>query len=249
MEQAWNDEIPTHLALSPEDVHVWRVALDQPAIRVERLAVLLSTDESQRAARFYRARDRQRFIVGRGLLRVILGYYLDVPPGQIQFCYGIRGKPALSNTDGSSVLQFNVSHSHNLAVYAIARDRELGIDLEHLRLVNEADRIVRSFFTQSEQAIWATLPADQKQAAFFNAWTRKEAYLKAIGDGLALPTSQVEVTLAPDQPAQLLSVRGDAAEASHWSMRSFHPAPGYTAALVVAGQNWHLTCWQPPALL
>jgi len=235
---------PTDLIVTSSDVHVWRAVLDQPAARVQHLAQTLCADERIRAERFYFEQHRQRFIVARGLLRTILGYYLGIAPDQLQFCYGSRGKPALVETPSGSTLRFNLSHSEGLALYGVTRDRELGIDIEYIRPITEMEQIAKRFFSVQENAVFCTLPTNQKLAAFFNCWTRKEAYVKAIGDGLALPLDQFDVSLAPGEPARLLAIKGDRSGANYWSLQELSPAPGYVAALAVEGHGWNLSCWQ-----
>jgi len=234
---------PSDLTLSSNDIHVWRAALDQPTSCFQQLAQSLCAQERVRAERFYFERDRKHFVVGRGILRTILGLYLGIEPSQLQFYYGPRGKPALTETYGGGWLRFNLSHSQGLALYAVTRDREIGIDIEHIRPMPEAEQIAVRFFSVQENAVFRTLPPSQKQTAFFNCWTRKEAYIKALGDGLALPLDQFDVSLAPGEPARLLSIKGDRA-ITRWFLQELTPAPDYVAALAVEGQGWCLTCWQ-----
>jgi 4'-phosphopantetheinyl transferase len=233
----------TNWILSSKDVHVWCAALEQPDARVQQLAKTLSEDECSRASRFYFDRDRNHFIVGRGLLRTILSRYTNIAAHQIQFCYGSRGKPSLANPRGKGTLQFNVSHSQGLALYAITRDRRIGIDLEYIRPTSDVESLAKRFFSASEYAAISSLPPNQKQEAFFNAWTRKEAYIKATGEGLA-QLEQVEVSLIPGEPAKLLNIKQDAQAAANWSLQALTPATGYIGALAVEGHDWHLKCWQ-----
>lgn len=235
---------PVDLTLSSNDIHIWRASLDQSTSYVQQLAQTLCTEESMRAERFYFERDRQRFTVGRGLLRVILGRYLGKEPSQIQFQYGPRGKPALTPACGGSWLRFNLSHSQGLAVYAVTRDREIGIDIEHIRPMPEAAQLVARFFSSQENAMFRTLPHHQQQAAFFSCWTRKEAYIKALGDGLALSLDQFDVSLLPGEPARLLGIKGDRTAALGWFLQELIPAPDYIAALAVEGQGFCIRCWQ-----
>jgi len=234
----------TDLVLSKDDIHVWRASLDQPTLCFQQLAQHLCADENRRAERFYFDCDRKHFIVGRGILRTILGQYLGIEPSQVQFCYGSRGKPALTQTCGGDWLRFNLSHSQELVLYAIAREREIGIDIEHIRPMPEAEQIVERFFSVRENAVFRALLPSQKQAAFFNCWTRKEAYIKALGDGLALPLDQFDVSLSPDEPARLLGIKGDRFAAESWSLQELIPEPGYVAALAVEGQDRSFSCWQ-----
>lgn len=235
---------PRKLMLPSSDVHVWYVSLDQLTAQLEQLLKTLSVDERIRAERFHFEQDRKRFIIGRGILRTILGNYLNTNPSELQFCYGLRGKPALAEICGESTLRFNLSHSQGLALYAITRNRQLGIDIEYLRPIPQAEQIAKNYFSAREKAVFFALPQEQKQVAFFNCWTRKEAYLKAIGDGLAFPLNQLDVSLSPGEPAQLYSIKGDRSAATHWSLYELKLVSNYVAALAVEGHDWHLSCWQ-----
>jgi 4'-phosphopantetheinyl transferase len=245
----------TFPTLSTDDVHVWRAELDQPTWRLQQLAQVLSTEEINRAERFYFEQHRQRFIAGRGLLRTILSYYLGIEPAQLQFYYGHRGKPSLAEsnvspllgkTEGSRrTLHFNLSHSGDLGLYAFTLNREIGIDLEKIRSI-EMEQLSQRFFAPRENAVLLALSAQQRIQAFFNCWTRKEAYIKARGDGLALPLDQFEVTLAPGEPARLVSIEGDRSLAERWSLQELNPGAGYAAAIAVEGHDWHMSCWQWP---
>jgi 4'-phosphopantetheinyl transferase len=234
---------PAHANLLRDDVHVWCARLDQSLSSLERLTQTLSKDERLRAERFQFEQDRKRFIIGRGLLRTILGYYLGIEPGQLHFCYGMYGKPALAEMSGTSALRFSLAHAHGLALYAVTRDREVGVDLEHIRHIAEIERIVDRYFSDREKAEYRALTADKKLAAFFTYWTYKEAYLKASGEGLTRPLNQIDVSLGPGEPARLLSVDGDVKEASRWTFQELRPVPGFVATLVVEGQGWQLSCW------
>jgi 4'-phosphopantetheinyl transferase len=232
--------------LLSDDVHVWFTFLNQPASRVQQLAQMLSADERTRAERFYLERDRKRFIAGRGLLRTILGCYSGIDASRLQFCYGHHGKPALAETPGRSRLSFNLSHSQELILYAITREREIGVDVEHIRPISEFEQIAERCFSAREIAVFRALPPSQKLAAFFNAWTRKEACLKAMGDGLAFPMEQLDVSLSPGEPARLYDIKGYHSTVPHWSLQELTPAPGYVAALAVEGHGWRLKFWQWP---
>jgi 4'-phosphopantetheinyl transferase len=237
---------PAGLALSGDDVHVWRASLDLPAARVQCLQHTLTANELNRAERFYFQKDRERFIVARGLLRGILGRYLDMAPDQLRFCYSPHGKPALVGGSGGDVLRFNLSHSHGLALYAITCNRQVGVDLEYIRPIPEAERIAERFFSAQENAVFRALPQNKRLEAFLNCWTRKEAYIKARGEGLSLPLDQFYVSLASGEPTTLLNIIGDPQEATRWALRKLKPGPGYVAALAVEGHGWRLACWQWP---
>ncbi len=235
---------PAELSLSSDDIQVWCAIIDQPLSRIQQLAKLLAADEIARAESFYFEQHRNRFIVARGLLRKILGYYLDIEPSLVQFCYGHRGKPALATTSGAGTLQFNVSHSQGLALYAVTLTRPVGIDVEYIRPMPDAEQIASRFFAASENATLRALPASQKEQAFFNCWTRKESYIKACGDGLAIPLDEFEVSLTPGEPARILSIEGSPELAARWSLIELTPASDYAAALAVVGDGFCINCWQ-----
>jgi 4'-phosphopantetheinyl transferase len=218
------------------------VALDQPDWLVEHLRQWLAPDEQARAGRFHFDHDRARFIVGRGALRSILSGYVGAEPRQLQFVLGPHGKPTLAASCGR--LCFNVSHSKKLGLCAVSRHSEIGVDLEYIRPVADAERIAERFFSAQENAVLQSLPANQRQAAFFNCWTRKEAFIKAIGEGLSHPLNQFDVALVPGEPARFLSIGGDAQEALRWSLYHLSPGVGYTGALAVKGNDWQLSGWE-----
>lgn len=238
---------PADLTLCVNEVHIWRVSLQHTAIPLPALEALLSPTEQQRAHRFYFERDQRRYIVSQGHLRLLSGRYLSRDPAQIEFRQGARGKPALAASlltpDGSGDVRFNLSHSHDIVLYAFARNREVGIDVEHFRSVGNMEHIVRRFFAPQEQAVFFALPDAQRPDAFFHCWTRKEAFIKALGEGLHYPLDRFVVAFAPGEPARLLDVTGHPEEINRWSMQALTLAPDYAAALVVEGQDWRLRHW------
>lgn len=237
---------PADLSLAGNEIHLWQASLDLPALPVQNLRQTLAADELGRAKRFHFQKDRERFIVTRGVLRAILSRYLHIAPQQLRFTYSPYGKPALAHETGGDTLCFNLSHSHDLALYAITRNRQVGIDLEYLRALPDMEQVAQRFFSAQENSVLDTLPQNQRLEAFFNCWTRKEAYIKARGEGLSFRLDQFDVSLMPGEPAALLTVRGDSCEAARWSLQELEPAPGYVAALAVEGHGWHLHCWQWP---
>ena len=244
-DDAWR--IPQKEILLPEDeVHVWRVNLGQPPLRVRGLFDVLAPEERERAQRFHFQKDRDHFVVARGLLRTILARYLGLEPHQLSFRYSFYGKPSLAEESNSGDLRFNLSHSHELALFAVTRGRELGIDVEYIRPEVAEEQIAERFFSTREVAMLRALPINLQAEAFFNCWTRKEAYIKARGEGLSLPLDQFDVSLAPGEPVALLETRTNLEDISRWSMTGLAPGTGYTAALVVESRNWHLRCWQWP---
>jgi 4'-phosphopantetheinyl transferase len=237
--------MPDRPLLGTRDVHVWRVSLDQSLAIVERFFQLLSVDEQARAARFHFERDRQHFIVARGCLRTILARYLEIAPRKIQFTYSRYGKPELStSTSQAKPLNFNLAHSGGFAIYALTEVGEIGVDLEHVRPEFAGDEIARRFFSLDEVACLTKLPANVRHEAFFNCWTRKEAFIKAKGIGLSLPLDQFDVTLTPGEPAALLRTRWDENEAARWSLKAIDLGPGYVAALALAARDWELTFFE-----
>jgi 4'-phosphopantetheinyl transferase len=237
---------PEHLSLSSNAVHVWRANLDQSPSQIALFQNNLDDDERSRADRFYFSRDRERFIVARGILRAILGCYSNRAPESLSFNYSAHGKPALVSESEADAIRFNLSHSHGTALYAVSRGREIGVDLEFIRCDLEAEQIAERFFSHSEIETLRALPPSLRKYAFFLCWTRKEAYIKARGEGLSLALDQFEVSLTPGEPAALLSTRSDSDEALLWSLRNLNPAPGYAAALATEGCDWTLSCWQWP---
>lgn len=235
---------PSQVSLGNRDVHVWRAALDHPHSVAKAFYELLSLDERQRACRFHFSRDRDRFIVARGTLRSILSRYLFVPPSQHQFNYGPYGKPRLDEPGGGTSLHFNISHAHNLALFAFTRHRDLGIDLEYIRESASGPDVAERFFSSQEVASLRGLPTESWTQGFFNCWTRKEAYIKATGNGLSIPLNQFAVSLVPGEPAAMLATAHNDREAVRWSIREISPAPDYVAAIVVEGTKWDLKCWQ-----
>ena len=237
---------PSSLTLSKDDVHVWLAELGPPAARVQQMAQCLSETERIKSDSFHFKRDRMHFIVSRAVLRMILGRYLQIEPKGVQFSYGHHGKPDLAEPLGESTLRFNLAHSQDLALYAFTLDREIGVDLEYLRVISDIKQIASEFFSANEITTLHALPASQRRQAFFNCWTPKEAYIKAIGKGLSQPLDQFEVLLAPTESACLRSVERDPERASRWSLSALTPAPGYVAALAVQGDNCCPVFWQFP---
>jgi len=237
---------PETLTLGCDEVHVWRATLDKTPSRIQSFLSNLAPDERARAEQLYFERDREHFIVARGVLRAILSGYLNRVPASLSFCYSSYGKPALAGESDWDAIRFNVAHSHGVAVYAVARGREVGIDLERIRFDLALAEIAERFFSRREVAMLRTLPTEVQRQAFFRCWTCKEAHIKARGQGLSLPLDQFDVSLASGEPAAVLATQPDPSEASRWSLQELAPGPGYVAALAVEGHGWRLTSWQWP---
>jgi len=204
---------------------------------------VLSPDELTRASRYHFLRDRQRFVASRALLRRILASYLATDPICLSFSYSKKEKPSLGAAHADSGVTFNVSHSGGIALLAFSRRREIGVDVEQLRRDSDLEAIARRFFSTHEQSQLAALPSEERFDAFFRCWTRKEAYIKATGDGLSLPLSQFDVSLAAGEKNALLATRPDSSEAGRWLLQEVPAGPGYVAALCVRGQDWKLNTW------
>jgi 4'-phosphopantetheinyl transferase len=215
-------------------IHIWSVDLDREHDRVLRLNEVLTESERHRAAKFVNPLHRDRWTVARGSLRQILSQYLDLTPEQIVFNYGAQGKPAIEGHP----LQFNLSHSHDRAVCAISAKDPVGIDLEYLHPIDAAGLVDR-FFSVGERAIFHSLPESKHQSAFFHAWTQKEAYLKALGTGLTTPLDQIEVSIDPDTPAQIISTP----IAGIWQIHKLELSPEYAGSIVIGGE-YHDLCYR-----
>lgn len=238
---------PERLTLIDRAVHLWRASLDLTPARLQGLAETLSEDERAGASRFRFERDRRRYVACRAVLRTILGRYLRVAPGSLKFRYSPHGKPAIANGPGANAIRFNVSHAESMALFGFSRGRELGIDLERVRSDFAIDEIADRFFSQNEVAALRALRPADRVLAFFRCWTRKEAYIKARGDGLSLPLAQFDVSLLPGEPAALLSTRHDPPDAARWSLEEPLAGPEFVAAIAVEGHGWQLQCWEWPA--
>ena len=227
---------PKKLALLLNDVHIWRINLNSDELQLQFFRETLSSDEIARAERFYFPEHRQRFIAGRGTLRTILGQYLDIDPKQVEFEYQPRGKPLLAAKFAGKGLLFNLSHSQDLALLGVSYQNQIGVDLEYIRTMSDLEGLAKRFFSAREYEYLRLLSPAQQQQIFFRYWTCKEAYLKATGDGL-VQLEEIEIDLTPNQPSKLL-VSGD------WSLSELTPADNFAAAVVVAGSNIHLHCWE-----
>jgi len=237
---------PAELTLFEDEVHVWQARLSLPAERLADLAGTLDPDELCASERFRFQKDRARFIAARGLLRSILGYYLGVSPRALRFRYGAHGKPFLAEPFGQHGLRFNVSHSHETALYAIARDREVGVDLEYMRADFGCEEVAERFFSRCENTALRGYPAELRHRAFFTCWTLKEAVVKAHGGGLSIPLDSFDVFLPGGMPKPLLSLWDTAGRRSNWSLLEIHPGRGYVGALAVEGQGCRVALWSPP---
>ena len=235
---------PNDLTVADHEVHVWRAQLELPSSQVQRLRGILTDDELDRANRFFFEIDRQRFIAARGTLRSILSHYITIFPGDLRFYYNQYGKPFLAPEFNSYLLKFNLSHSGSMALYAITRNMEIGVDVERVRSDFEYEEIAKRFFSANEVSILRTIPTEKKLEAFYIYWTRKEAYIKAHGEGLSLPLDSFDVSFAPWEPPMLLITKGEPQYHSLWTLLDLKPGLGCTGALAVKGIGCRFRYWE-----
>jgi 4'-phosphopantetheinyl transferase len=231
------------VTLPDDEVHVWRARLDRPRPELDSLRRTLSVDEEARAARFVFERDRSRYIVGRGLLRSLLSLYVGLAPDQFQFTYSSFQKPALIQAGPC----FNVSHSGHIALFAFSSRCEVGVDLELDGADFASERIAESFFSPAEVALLRSLPSGEQPRAFLECWTRKEAFIKARGDGLSLPLDSFDVSFGRGAPAAVLRTAWSALEPARWRMQDVsEPEDGYIAALALRSEGWRAIVKREP---
>lgn len=228
-----------------DDVHVWCVHLDVPLGAAARVYTALSDDERDRASRLAFDREQRRFIVAHGALRDVLARYLEVTPARIAFVHNASGKPALHPGFGTR-LRFNFSHSGALALIAIAMDAEVGVDVECARAHRDYAGIARWFFSAAEAEHLASVPRAQHAQAFIRCWTRKEAFVKARGDGRAAAMDGPPLPFASGRADRPIQVCPTASEC--WSIHTLRPAAGYIGALAIEGFGWRVTesRWEMP---
>jgi 4'-phosphopantetheinyl transferase len=216
------------IRFGPREIQIWGIWLTASDAALAYYRSTLSLDELHRAERFSFAKLRRSYTLSRGGLRILLAHYLRCPPNEIELVCGPKGKPELRD---SSRIRFNASHSGQMALYAFTLDCELGVDVEELRELDDTESIAVRFFSTGEVSELLSLEPEDRGLAFFRCWTRKEAYVKAIGDGLAIPLNRFRVTLLPGAPAGFVQIASDMGIASDWTMHHLEPAPGYVGAL------------------
>jgi 4'-phosphopantetheinyl transferase len=238
----------TQPTLAPGAVHVWRLSLALTDEQINGLRGCLSSDEAERAARYHFERHGRRFIACRGQVREILARYVNARAADLRFRYSPRGKPSLNEPILGSPVHFNVSNSQDVALCAVALDRELGVDVEFVREPLDFEELAARFFARQEVDVLRSLPDGQRLEAFFHCWTRKEAILKATGTGLAFPLDRVVVTMAPNDPARIVAFDDDPTAPSAWWLESLAPGPGYVGAIASPGGPLEICRWHsaPP---
>jgi 4'-phosphopantetheinyl transferase len=214
--------------LGSREVHVWGVWLSGSDASLAYYRSMLSSEELQRVERFRFEHLRHSYTRSRGSLRLLLAHYLACPPNEIELICRPKGKPILRD---SSRIHFNASHSGQMALYAFTVGCELGVDVEQLRKLDEPELIAARFFSTAEASELVSLAPEQRGPAFFRCWTRKEAYVKAIGEGLAIPLNRFQVTLLPGVPARFVKLASDLGTAADWTLDHLEIAPGYLGAL------------------
>lgn len=232
-------DLPAH-----GEVHIWAVSLAQPPGTVNTLEQLLTAEEQARAQAFKFPRLRERYIAGRGQLRRLLGQYLKLNPERVEFDYTPRGKPSLKPGSGAEGCHFNVAHSDELALIAISTTAPVGVDVELIRPMPDAEGIAERFFSPRELAALRSVALAARDAAFFRLWTRKEAWLKATGDGIAESLAKIEVAFLAEEPPRVLAVAGDPLAADAWSLCHLQPAAGFVGALATRCRPVRLQCWR-----
>jgi 4'-phosphopantetheinyl transferase len=224
-------------ALAEKELHVWRASLDAPPLVLRRLTNTLNTNEKERAERFLVPQAREHFAASRGVLRGLLATYLEIDPVSVELQYGPEGKPSLSSLHNSQI-RFSVSHSQGMGLFAFAKGHDVGVDIEWIKANFKGMEIASHFFSSDEVRELAKLPPELADEAFFGCWTRKEAYVKARGQGLSVPLRSFTVNFT-DSEQQLLDEAGEP-----WSCYALEPTPGFAGAVVAAGENWSLKCWE-----
>jgi 4'-phosphopantetheinyl transferase len=221
--------------LAQSEIHVWHRSLAASVSEHDALFALLDPNERLRAARLHFEADRDAFITSHGWLRTLLGRYLNADPRSLEFTFGNRGKPALQGTP----LRFNLSHSGAMAACAVARNQEVGIDIEWIRPMSDLESVARRFFHPEECRKLLAMGEEDRVPAFFRCWTRKEAYIKALGDGLFAPLERFEVTLAQGEAPAFVQIDGRPS-AAEWSLFGLDVGPDYTGAVAIRGTDWIL---------
>ncbi len=235
---------PKELYLPSDEVHLWLARANQSTTVIESLLSTLSAQERERAERFHFPGGRENYIVGRGVLRQLLGRYLGVEPAQVTLGYSSHGKPSLAEGCDAVPLCFNLAHSGSLILYGFVMNHDIGVDIERHRPDFAGQRIADRFFSPAEAHALRSLPKEHRAEAFLNCWTRKEAYIKARGEGLSFPLDAFDVSVKTDEPVALLHTQGDPEEAARWSLYAPETDPGYVAAVAVEGHDWRIRQWE-----
>ena len=226
---------PPHLRIDPQEVHVWRGGLDRSPSDLQAFWDVLNPVERNRAQRFYSSQHQDRFIAAHGMVRHILALYLNLSPATLRFDNATHGKPLLAPPTHKRLF-FNLSHSQNLALLAVTRLGEIGVDLEQNRPTLNYTSLAERIMSEEERSIFGNLPSNRQRSAFFSCWTRKEAVIKAHGRGLGFPLNELSVSLAPLPVPHKVTIQGDSTDGDEWWIYEIFPGNEYTAALAVKGK-------------
>jgi 4'-phosphopantetheinyl transferase len=237
---------PASWSLRDREIHVWAAALEFSSQVLSKLELTLSFEERERGRRFHFVADRNAFIGSRGMLRAILASYLKLEPKEIHFEFGRHGKPILANQPDPERLQFNLAHSDGLFLTAVSRFCAVGVDVERIRDLADTSELANQLLSPTEEIAWRRLPLEQQKMAFFNLWTRKEACLKATGDGITERLKEITVSFASAGPTGELEPPGIPESTESWTLRQLHPAPEFAAVLAAPVRNFELSCWRWP---
>ena len=237
---------PADLFLPGDDVHIWCASLDQPDTVVEQMAQSLSTEESKRAGRFRFRQHRNQFILTHGILRKLLADYTDIEAAGITFSYGKNGKPYLPERFNQEKIRFNMSHSNGYALFGFTRNREIGVDIEHICELADMENVAKQVFSTKEMAVLRSTPAAEKKEVFFKFWTRKEAYIKGVGEGFSSPLDSIDISAATIGEPICVQPVANPASKNLWIVQDLRPLPGFAAAFAAEGDCATPHCWRIP---
>lgn len=238
----WRCAVPEEL-ISANEVHIWRMFIN--IVNFQKLSLLetLSDDELTRAEQFRFEKDQKRFIIARGVLRIILGHYLRKKPYELHFNYTSHGKPVLATDNGCDTISFNLSHSDEITLYAVTRKRKIGIDIEHIKDNFDVRQVAQRFFSPGEISSLDKIHKHKQSELFFQYWTRKEAFIKATGEGVSFPMEQCDTTLLSGDVLSPITLVDNNGEDCCWYGQDLFPGHGYVAAIAVEGDDYDLSCW------
>ncbi len=242
LENFWKQP-PLKPELSDKVVHIWRISFSEHLKNLDKYRNILNDEERARADRFYFTKDLNRFTIARGLLRMLLADYMSIQSEDIIFVYNQFGKPEIPKNIYCKKISFNISHSEDLALFAFAIERMIGVDVEFIRARVSFREIATRFFSPSEVRELYSLPDKLHKEAFFNGWTRKEAYIKAKGKGLAIPLDSFDVSLTPGKQVLLLDSRDEPGIFYEWFMDELFLGNDYKGAMIVEGKNLDIKCY------
>jgi 4'-phosphopantetheinyl transferase len=229
--------------ISSDEVHLWCLFLNEVNTHIELFQKILSVDEMERATKFHFEKDRRKFIMARGALRKILGYYLTMKPQEINFEYTSFGKPIIADKQNNDNINFNLSHSDELVLYAVTRNRKIGIDVECIRNNIDVLQVANKFFSSNEIAVLQNTDKENRHKEFFQLWTRKEALIKGLGEGISFPLEQIDVSLINENSSSPVILPGKYKECLEWYVQDLFQENDYVAAIAVADNNCKICCW------